>query len=332
MHVRYNRAIVTTVVACFAIITAVAATRLASIDVPAEAPWLAPELTSITVDRLLATVAVGFALGVAGVLLRTASANPLADPEIAGVNAGATFGAVSATTLVGATALLPGALAGATVASALTIVVGTLASPVGSAQAVIQRMVLFGIAISAMFSAFTAIFLIYDEAQLSTVLAWMSGSLGGVRFSDLVPLLAVEPLLVVICVIVGRSLDTLILGDEASASVGAHPQRIRITAMGIATVLVATSVAASGPIGFLGLMSAAAAHRLAGPRHRIALPLAGVIGASILLLADTVGQWVWAPAETPVGIITALAGVPVLLWSIQRRSTKLGSAQQQVHA
>ncbi len=301
------------------VVGVVAWRRLTSVDVPPDAPWLEEELRSVTVDRLIATIVVGACLGIAGVLLRTATNNPLADPEITGVNSGAAFGAVLATTVAGATgglALLPGALAGAVVAAAATIFFGMRGTASSAPAMAVQRMVLLGMAVSALFSALTAIILVLDEAQLATVLSWLSGRLGGVRMADVLPALVVAVAVVPVVLAGGRGLDSLVVGDSVASAVGARPRLVRLLAVVAAVALIAPCVAAAGPVGFLGLMAAVAAHGTCGPRHRLAVPVAAVVGAAVLLVADSIGQWLWAPAETPVGIVTALIGVPVLLWGI----------------
>ena len=289
---------------------------------PADAPQLADEVHAVMRDRLLAATVIGLALGAAGVLLRTATHNPLADPEITGVNSGAAFGAVVGTTITGTVsgaAVLPGALAGAALAAVITVGIGlraNAADPTGAAA--VQRMILLGIAISALFSALTAVTLVIDEAQLSTVLSWLSGRLGGVRIDDIIPCLIAVAVIVPLMWFSGRALDTLDAGDALASSVGANPRRTRILAVLCAVFLVAPAVAAAGPIGFLGLMAAVVAHRVAGPRHRLGLLLAPLVGAAVLLVADAAAQAIWAPAETPVGVVTSIAGVPLLLWGINR--------------
>ncbi|AWA43624.1 FecCD family ABC transporter permease [Trueperella pyogenes] len=306
---------------CVAASFAIVALRLIDVVPPADAPWLYEEVWRVVRDRLLAAIAVGAALGVAGVLLRTATSNPLADPQITGVNAGAAFGAVVTTFATGATHgayILPGALAGGALAAGLTISLSLRgSSPDRNGANAIQRMVLLGIAVSAVFSALTAILLVLDEAQLSTVLAWLNGRLAGVRWPDVVAVVVALAVILPVAAYAGRAFDILATGDGISRSVGANPGAIRKRAVVIAVVLAATCVAAAGPIGFLGLLAAVVASRVCGARHRIALPFAALVGATVLLIADSVGQMFWAPAETPVGILTGIAGTPLLLWGIR---------------
>ena len=305
-----------------AVILVVWVWRMSSVEVPTNAPELAGEMHSVMRDRLLAATVIGMALGAAGVLLRTATGNPLADPEITGVNSGAAFGAVLCTTITGSVsgaAVLPGALCGAALGAAITVGIGmrvTVGDPTGAQS--VQRMILLGIAVSALFSACTAITLVIDEAQLSTVLSWLSGRLGGVRLPDIVPCITAVAVVLPFTIAAGRGLDTLFAGDALSSSVGANPHRLRILAVVGAVLLIAPAVAAAGPIGFLGLMAAVVSYRVAGPRHRLSLVIAPVVGAAVLLVADSVAQALWAPAETPVGVVTAISGVPLLLWGINR--------------
>lgn len=301
--------------ACLVLATAVAAFVwwwLRHVRVPVDAPWLEEELHSVAFDRLLATTVVGIALGVGGLLLRTATANPLADPSITGVNSGAALGAVATAMFVGSETSsvdqLPGALLGAGMAVGVTVGVGKSGE--------IQRMVLVGVAVSTLCSALTSIFLVIDEAQLATVMSWLSGRLAGVRLGEIVPALVSVLVVVPLTLVSAKRLDLLVAGDAVAGAVGAKPERIRLAAIVAAVVLIAPAVAATGPIGFLGLMAAAVAWRVCGPHHRVGLCVAGIVGAAVLLVADSIGQAIWAPAETPVGIVTSLAGMPLVLWSV----------------
>lgn len=316
------RALWACVIFCVLAIAVISSYRLTGVSAPAGAPQLYPELRSLARDRLIAAIVVGASLGVAGVLLRTATANPLADPQITGVNAGAAFGAVATAFITGSATgalLLPGALIGGGAAATLTIALSVRgSSPEAGGAHAVQKMVLLGIAVSAVFSALTAIFLVLDEAQLTTVLAWLNGRLAGVRLPDLLPAIVAFLLLFPFLVAGGRALDALGTGDAVSRAIGANPARVRTGAIIASVVLTATCVAAAGPIGFLGLLAAVVAQRVAGRTHRASLMAAAAVGATTLLIADSVGQWLWAPAETPVGILTGIAGVPLLLWGIRQ--------------
>lgn len=321
------------VLICVVAVAAISFYRLSGVSAPANAPQLYPELRSLTRDRLLAAVIVGANLGVGGVLLRTATANPLADPQITGVNAGAAFGAVATAFVTGSATgalLLPGALIGGGAAAAFTISLSMHgSSPESGGANAVQKMVLLGIAVSAIFSALTSIFLVLDEAQLTTVLAWLNGRLAGVRLSDLVPALIAFVLIFPAFAAGGRALDALGAGDAVSRSIGANPARVRVGAVVGAVVLTATCVAAAGPIGFLGLLAAVVAQRVAGRTHRRSLVAAAVVGSATLLIVDSLGQWLWAPAETPVGILTGIAGAPLLLWGIRSiRSARKGGRRR----
>lgn len=303
------------------VIVAIGIFRLSNVTAPSGAPELYPALFALTRDRLLAAVVIGAALGTSGVLLRTATSNPLADPQITGVNSGAAFGAVLVAFITGSSTgqwLLPGALLGGAAAAAFTISMSLRgSSPEGGGANAIQKMVLLGIAVSAVFSALTAIFLVLDEAQLTTVLAWLNGKLAGIRLGDLVPAIVVLVVTFPFVVAGGRALDALGTGDAVSRGIGASPARVRTGAIVVAVALTATCVAAAGPIGFLGLLAAVVAERVAGRMHRRSIVAAAVVGAGTLLIADEFGQWLWKPAETPVGILTGIAGVPLLLWGIR---------------
>lgn len=312
--------------ACMAVAVAVIALlwwfQLSRVEAPQSAPWLYDDIRLATRDRLLAATVIGAAIGAAGLLFRIATANPLADPAITGVNAGAALGAVATAFVLGnaATSLnqVPGALAGAAVAVAISLGIGLGGgSRIGGALAM-QRLILVGMAVSALCSAVTSILLVLDEAQLSTVMSWLAGRLAGLRLADCLPALVACAVVLPLAMVGGRSLDLLAAGDAVASSVGANPVRTRVAAIAAGVLLVAPSVAASGPIGFLGIIAATVAHRVCGPRHRLAVPAAAATGAAVLLAADVAGQALWAPAETPVGIITSLAGFPLVLWGVAR--------------
>ena len=213
---------------CLVLATAAAAFvwwwRLRHVQVPVDTPWLEEELHSVAFDRLLATTVVGIALGVGGLLLRTATANPLADPSITGVNSGAALGAVATAMFLGSETSsvdqLPGALLGAGIAVGVTVGVGK--------SGAIQRMVLVGVAVSALCSALTSIFLVIDEAQLATVMSWLSGRLAGVRLDDIVPALIAVLVVVPLTLVGAKTLDLLVAGDAMAGAVGAKPERIRL--------------------------------------------------------------------------------------------------------
>ncbi|MGV9196503.1 FecCD family ABC transporter permease [Arcanobacterium canis] len=315
-----NRLYWAVLVVCMVTIAGQGIWQLAAVVPPEQAPWLYDEVWRVTRDRLIASLVIGAALGVSGVLLRTATGNYLADPQIVGVNSGAAFGAVVTGFIVGPTSAtwsLLGALGGAVIASVLTISLSMHgSSPVHDGTSAVQKMVLLGLAVSALFSALTSILLVLDEAQLGTVLAWLNGRLGGVRIGDVTPAICALIVIFPLCVVAGRAFDVLTTGDYLSRAVGANPAVIRHISIIFAVVLTATCVAAAGPIGFLGLFAATVSVNICGVNHRRVFILAACIGAVLLHTADSVAQYLWAPAETPVGIVTGMAGIPLLLWGI----------------
>ena len=151
-------------------------------------------------------------------------------------------------------------------------------------------------------------FWLVDEAQLTTVLAWLNGRLAGVRLPDLLPAIVAFLLLFPFLVAGGRALDALGTGDAVSRAIGANPARVRTGAIIASVVLTATCVAAAGPIGFLGLLAAVVAQRVAGRTHRASLVAAAAVGATTLLIADSVGQWLWARRRLPWASSLALLG------------------------
>jgi iron complex transport system permease protein len=274
-------------------------------------------VVGLRLPRTVEATVVGAALGVAGALLQGALANPLASPDVIGVTGGASFGAMLVLlAFPGAIALLPvGALVFGLIAAALVFAVAWTGPNAGS----IGRLILAGIAISALFTAgMTSLMSAYPDRVQSAVF-WLAGGLssdGWAQMKVIWPYLAVGFLL---AVMLARPLDRLALGDEVAASLGARPRVIRLAAGVAAALLAASAAALAGVLTFLGLVIPHVV-RLAGgsASHRFVIPASALAGAALLLAGDTLARVVLAPRELPVGPLMVVLGVPLFLWLLRR--------------
>ncbi len=287
-------------------------------------------LFDIRLPRLAMGLAVGAALAVSGVLLQGLFRNPLADPGIVGIGAGAGLGAVLAIVLGG---LLPAGLAAALgmhlvpVAAFLggwgaTLLLYRVATAGGRTD--VATMLLAGIALAAMAGAATGV-LVYlaDDRQLRDLTFWSMGSLAGATWGKLAVALPLVGLVLLLSPVLARGLNALALGESQAAHMGQNVQWLkRLTIFGAAAATGA-AVAVSGGIGFIGIVVPHLLRLAVGPDHRRLLPLSALLGAGLLVLADLVSRMVVAPAELPIGIITALIGSPVFLWILLRQSGAL---------
>jgi len=271
------------------------------------------------IPRTAIGAAVGAALGIAGLLMQGHTRNPLADPGLFGVSAGAGLAVVIGVYVFGITntgVTVWFALAGAVVASVVVFSV-TIA---GSGTASPVPLALAGAAVSALLGALTSFLVLTDRDSLDAYRLWVVGSLSG-RQIDV--LQAVWPFLVaglVLAVLNVRSLDALGLGADLAKGLGENVLVARLVGLGGITLLAAGATAAAGPIGFVGLTVPHVARALVGTGHRWALPASALLGAALVLLADVIGRLVGSFAEVEVGIILAVIGGPVFVAVARRRS------------
>lgn len=298
-------------------------------DLLAGTPLAAHErvvLFDIRLPRLAMGLLVGAALAVAGTLMQGLFRNPLADPGLVGTGAGAGLGAVAAIVLGG---LLPAAI-GATLGAWLvplaafagawgvTLLLYRLAQTGG--QTSIATLLLAGIAIAALAGALTGILVaLADDQQLRDLTFWGMGSLAGASWPKLaVALVLVGPALL-LAPRLGPALNALALGEAAAAHMGHDVERLKRRAVLGVAALAGAAVALAGGIGFVGIVVPHLLRLAAGPDHRRLLVDAALLGAALLVLADLVARRITAPAELPIGIVTAVMGAPVFLWILLRR-------------
>ena len=272
----------------------------------------------LRIPRTLLGLLVGMALGVAGGLMQALTRNPLAEPGLLGVSAGAAAAIVTAAVLVGPAdpiVYIWFAFAGAALASVVVYAIG--ATGRGGASPV--RLALAGIAVMFALNAYVQGLVLVDRAAFDEYRFWQVGALSGQPMSLtalIAPFIAVGLLL---AFAMSRALNTLALGDEASRGLGASPGRTRALGAVAVMLLCGAATAAAGPIVFVGLAVPHVARAIAGPDQRWVLPLCAVLAPVMLLGADIIGRVVARPGEIEVGIVSALLGAPVFIAIVRRR-------------
>ena len=273
----------------------------------------------LRVPRTVVGLVIGPALGMCGALIQAFTRNPLADPGILGVNAGAAFAVTLAVGVFGLTTMREYvwfALAGA---AAVTIAVYMLGS-VGGGRANPAKLTLAGVAISAVLGGFTTALVLFDRDAFDDMRFWGVGAIGGRSLDLVLPFSWLIAIGLFIGLLVARPLNALALGDELATSLGVRIGLIRAAVIVAVTLLAGTATALAGPIGFLGLMVPHAVRWLIGPDQRWIVTFTIVVSPILLLSADVVGRIIMPNGELRVGLVTAIVGAPVLIMLARRRS------------
>lgn len=268
--------------------------------------------------RVLAALGVGLAFGMAGALVQTLAGNPVAAPDILGVNAGAVLAVVVASSFLGLSAtgqLIWFAFLGATVAGALVYTLGMLGR-LGAAQA---RLVLAGAALTALFSAGSLTILLLSQETFEQMRFWLAGTTAGARLSSLQAVLPYLGAGVLLALMLGNAAAALALGEEAAKGVGQNVNRVRLVIALAVILLSGSAVAVVGPIAFVGLVAPHMARFAVGGDPRWVIPIGGLVGALMLVLTDMLARSLLPPREIPVGIITALIGAPVFIYLVRKK-------------
>lgn len=293
-------------------------------------PWLFDSrqeavLMAIRLPRVLLGVLIGAALASSGAALQGLFRNPLADPGLLGISSGAALGA-TAVIVLGGTALagvsstlgyaaLPLA---AFVGGIITTLVVYRLSLVGG-RTVVVTMLLAGIAINALAGATTGLFIFMaDDEQLRTITFWSLGSLGGATWRAVWTAAPFVALAVLFLPRFSRSLNAFLLGEREAGHLGISTERVKRTIVALVALAVGASVAVAGIIGFVGLIVPHLVRLLTGPDHRYVMPGSALLGGALLVAADIVARTIVAPAELPIGIVTAMLGAPFFLWLLLR--------------
>ncbi|MGN0923333.1 iron chelate uptake ABC transporter family permease subunit [Ectopseudomonas mendocina] len=300
--------------------------RLLGLPVTADASVQQAELilAQIRMPRTLLGLAVGMVLALCGVAMQGLFRNPLADPGLVGVSSGAALGAAVA--IVGGAAFggLPEAFA-PYLLSACAFVGGLLVTALvyrlgrRDGQTNVATMLLAGIALTALAGAAIGLFTyLADDATLRTLTFWNLGSLNGASYARLWPLLLATLAVALWLPRRARALNALLLGESEARHLGFDVECLKRELVFCTALGVGAAVAAAGLIGFIGLVVPHLMRLLVGPDHRLLLPASALAGASLLLLADLVARLALAPAELPIGIVTALIGAPFFLYLLVR--------------
>lgn len=276
-------------------------------------------IVDLRLVRLAAALLTGAALGVAGLLLQTVIRNPLGEPHILGLNAGASLAVV-------ATSALGVSLGGVALTRPLTAACGAallfggvmLLSSSGRGGVTPLRITLCGVALSAFASAVTAAILILDEQTLLAMRTWLAGDLAGLNWQTLRAALLPALAGVTIALAIAPRLNVLALGDKVALGLGVKIVQTRLLGLAAIALLCGSAVAVAGPIGFVGLVVPHVVRRLISEDIRLALPLAAPVGAMVLLLADIAARTLVAPQELATGAMTALVGAPVFIFIAAR--------------
>ena len=279
----------------------------------------------LRLPRVLCGALVGAALGLAGALTQTFARNPLATPDILGVTSGAALGAVAAIVLAGGSySVGAGALTLGLPAAAAIGALGTAAVVYGlSWRSGVDsyRLILVGIGATAALTGVTSYLIARAQlTEASTAAQWLVGSLSGVSWASVWPVLVAVAVLTPIALTQSSTLSVSLLGDDVSTGLGVAVQRHRLVIVACAVLLTAAAVSAAGPIEFVAFVAPQIVRRLAGTA-RPPLLASAVVGALVVVGADTLSRTV-LPGEVPVGIVTAVIGAPYLIWLLTRRKDR----------
>ncbi|MCL8025339.1 FecCD family ABC transporter permease [Nocardioides bruguierae] len=282
---------------------------------------IAQAAVSKRVPRTVLAILVGGALGLSGAVMQGVTRNPLADPGILGVTTGSSLAVVCGIAFFGLSSpvgYIWVAIAGAALAATFVYLVGSL----GRGGATPLKLALAGAATSAALSSLISAVLLPRIDVMDSFRFWQIGGVGGAETDKTLQVLPFLALGVLLSLASARGLNSLALGDDVAAGLGAHVGRTRLLAATGAVVLAGAATAVAGPIGFVGLAVPHVCRLLVGVDHRWQLPFSALVGAVLLVAADVVGRLVARPEEVDVGIVTALLGAPFFLWIVRRQKVR----------
>jgi iron complex transport system permease protein len=278
-------------------------------------------IQSVRLPRALIAAAVGASLAIAGVLLQTLTNNPLAAPEIFGINAGAGFAVVIAVSLFSLSNLQFFTWV-SFLGAAISFIFVYIISSIGREGLTPMKLTLAGAAMSAMFSSMTQGFLVINETALEQVLFWLAGSVSGRKLETL---LAVLPYLAagwIFAMAIAGKMNVLSMGEDVAKGLGLKTGMLKLAAGIIVVLLSGGAVAVAGPIGFLGIVIPHLTRAVVGIDHRWVIPFSALFGGMLLLMADIASRYVIMPQEVPVGVMTAIIGTPFFVYIARRGFNK----------
>lgn len=301
--------------------------RILAYQLPGTAHFIIPDwsasneaiVVQIRLPRVILALIVGASLALAGAVFQGLFRNPMADPQVIGASAGAALGAAIAIVLqnslqwhfLGSIPLL------ASIGAILTVILVYNLARTG-AMVPMANLLLAGIAVHALMSAIVSLIMYYGQDKLHTIVFWLMGGLSG---RDWHYILFTLPCLIAglaITAYYSRDLNLMLIGEETAATIGVEVEKVKAVLLFTASVLTGVSVAASGMIGFVGLVVPHLMRMLAGPDHRLLVPVCVMAGALVLAVADLAARTLVAPTELPLGVVTALFGAPFFLYLLRR--------------
>lgn len=273
-------------------------------------------LFSIRLPRAILALAAGAALSVAGTALQALLRNPLAEPYVLGVSSGAALGAVLA--IIFAESFPIGQPLGAFLGAALTILIVYMLGQ-GKQGTSTDRLILAGvITTSFLWAAIIFLLTVASSSKLKGIAFWLMGDLSSSNNRLLAVTLLIDAVAIGVIFLLSRSLNLLIVGEESALSLGVSVERVKVIIYLLASLLTGATVAVVGSIGYIGLIVPHIIRMAFSSDHRLLVPASALLGASLLLLADTLARTVIAPRELPVGAITALVGAPIFVYLLRR--------------
>jgi iron complex transport system permease protein len=283
-------------------------------------------LWSIRIPRIAAAAMVGGLLAVSGAIMQGLFRNPLADPALVGVSSGGAFAAATAIVFTDSKAgealrfmqneLLP--LAAFFGSLVTTVILYGIASRAGRTS--IAIFLLAGLAIAAIANAGIGLLVfIADDRQLRDITFWMLGSLSGATWTKTATIAPVLPLALIACVVIARGLDVLVLGEAEAFHSGVDVERLKRISIVMVSAMTGVAVSICGVVGFIGIVVPHLLRLMIGPAHGLLLPASALLGATLLVGADTLARTIVAPAEMPIGILTAAIGAPFFLAMLLRQ-------------
>ncbi|AFZ17526.1 FecCD family ABC transporter permease [Allocoleopsis franciscana] len=278
-------------------------------------------IRTVRLPRSLIATLVGAAIAVAGTLMQGITRNPLADPGILGINAGAVMAVVMTSFIFGTSSpsvYAWSAFLGAGVAAGTVYLLGSL----GRGGLTPLNITIAGAALTAFLSSITTGILILSQKTLDEIRFWLAGSVAGSDFTLFVQVLPYMAIGLIVAFVIGKPITTLSLGDDVARGLGQRTAWVKVTAAISVVLLAGSAVAAAGPIGFIGLVVPHIVRFFVGFDYRWILPYSAVFGAILLLVADIAARLLLKPQELPVGVMTALLGTPFFIylarWKVKR--------------
>ncbi|MBW8707320.1 putative siderophore transport system permease protein YfiZ [Streptomyces sp. MBT84] len=273
---------------------------------------------TIRLPRVLLAALVGANLAVSGAVMQAITANPIASPDIMGVNSGAAMVVVAAITIVPTMAGAPSILLAFGGAAAAGITVMVLAG-MGTGKVSPVRLALAGVTASTLLVSLTQVLVIFHENDTQSVLFWLVGGVNFAQWHDIGTVLPWTAAGLLVALALAKSLNILALGEDMARGLGQHVERTRAFGAAVVIVLCGASVAVAGPIAFIGLIAPHITRKLVGSNYLRVLPVSMLVGAVLTVYADIGSRYVNPPFEVPTGVVTALVGAPIFIYLARRQ-------------